>query len=135
MENELIIDGTNATMGRLASYAAKQALLGKKITIVNCEEVVIIGNKQDIVEKYKRKIAMGGAGLKGPKVQRNPERILKKTIRGMVSHKEGRGRDAVKRIICYNKVPKEYESAKKIHAGKEKRGKFMTLKELVEMVK
>ena len=29
-----IIDGTNAVLGRLASYAAKQALLGEEIVIV-----------------------------------------------------------------------------------------------------
>ena len=29
--NEIVIDGTNALLGRLASYAAKQAILGRKV--------------------------------------------------------------------------------------------------------
>jgi len=32
---EIIIDASNATLGRLASYTAKQALQGKKIIIVS----------------------------------------------------------------------------------------------------
>jgi large subunit ribosomal protein L13 len=135
MENELIIDGANATMGRLASYAAKQSLMGKKIIIVNADEVVIIGNRKDISEKYKRKFAMGGAGLKGPKIHRSPEKILKRSIRGMLSHKEGRGREAIQRVMCYNQTPDKYKDVKKIHAGKEKKGKFITLNELVKMIK
>lgn len=135
MDNEIVIDGIHATMGRLASYAAKQALIGKNIVIVNANEVVIVGNKKEIAKRYKRKIAMGGASLKGPKIQRNPERILKRTIRGMVPHKFGRGSDAMERIMCYNEIPEKYKDVKKVHAGKEKKGKFITLKELVELIK
>ena len=36
MTEKLIIDANNAVMGRLASYVAKQAMLGKEIVIVNC---------------------------------------------------------------------------------------------------
>ena len=45
MKNQIVIDATNATMGRLASYVAKQALLGKQIAIVNSEKAIITGNK------------------------------------------------------------------------------------------
>jgi len=38
-------------MGRLASFAAKEALLGQKVVIVRCEDLVISGshirNKRD----------------------------------------------------------------------------------------
>ena len=43
-----IIDGENAVMGRLASYVAKQALQGEEISIVNCNKVLITGNKKFI---------------------------------------------------------------------------------------
>jgi large subunit ribosomal protein L13 len=49
-----IIDGKNATLGRLASYAAKEALKGEEIAIVNCGETIITGNKQDIKNKFLR---------------------------------------------------------------------------------
>ena len=41
-----IIDGKGAILGRLASYAAKQALKGEEIVVLNCEEVIITGNKK-----------------------------------------------------------------------------------------
>ena len=131
---KIIIDGKHATMGRLASYVAKQAMLGKEVIIVNSNEVVIIGNKKDILSKYFRKFSLGGSSLKGPKVAKNPESLLKRTIRGMLDHKQGRGHDAFKRIKCYNSIPEEYKDSKKILAGKEKRGKFITLSQLFEII-
>jgi len=50
-----IIDGKNAVLGRLASYAAKEALKGEDIVILNCEHVIITGNKRDIRETFERK--------------------------------------------------------------------------------
>lgn len=134
-KTEIVIDGKNASMGRLASYSAKQAMLGKNIVIINANEVIIIGHKKDIIKRYLRKVRLGGSSQKGIKIIRTPERILKKTIRGMLSHKQQRGKDALSRIMCYNKVPEKYKEVKKIKAGKEKHGRFMTLKELVKELK
>lgn len=135
MEKQIVIDGTHATLGRLSSYAAKQALLGNKIVIVNANEVVLIGPKNNLVDHYKTKVSRGGTSLKGSKMQRSPERILKRTIRGMLSHKQGRGSQALDNIMCYNETPAEYKEVKKIIAGKEKTGKFMTLRELAGLIK
>ena len=41
-----IIDGKNAVLGRLASFVAKEALKGEEIVIVNCDEIMITGNKK-----------------------------------------------------------------------------------------
>ena len=49
-----IIDGTNAILGRLASYTAKELLKGEEIIIVNCEKIIITGNKKNIEENFKR---------------------------------------------------------------------------------
>ena len=99
----IIIDGKNAILGRLSSYTAKQALRGEEVVIVNCESVIITGNKKDISEK-----------------------IVKRAIRGMLpSHRTGRGREAFEKIRGYVGVPKEFESRKKISAGKEKGYKFI----------
>ncbi len=37
----MIIDANNMILGRLASFAAKKALLGEKIDVINCEKAVI----------------------------------------------------------------------------------------------
>jgi len=133
--NKVVIDGTHATMGRLASYSAKQALQGKDIIIVNANEVVITGRKEDILSKYQDLIEKGGYSLKGPKIIRTPERILKRTIRGMLPHKQARGKMALSKVICHNETPEEFKEVKKIRAGKEKRGKFISLRELVKLLR
>jgi len=80
---EVLIDGKNAVMGRLASYVAKQALLGKDVIIINSNEVIITGRKEDIFRKYSELFKKGGSSQKGPKISRTPERILKRVVRGI----------------------------------------------------
>jgi large subunit ribosomal protein L13 len=133
--SKVIIDGSHATMGRLSSYSAKQALLGKDVVIVNANEVVIVGRKEDILKKYQILVEKGGYSLKGPRIHRTPERLLKRVIRGMLPHKQVRGKDALNKVKCYNDTPEEFKEVKKIKAGKEKRGKFISLKELASLLK
>jgi len=128
-----IIDGTNAVMGRLASYVAKEALKGEEINIVNCERVLISGNKKMIEREFHEKRSRFGSSQKGPKLIKVSERMVKQVIRGMLpNHREGRGREAWKRIRCYNKLPKEFEGKKMIKAGKEKAGKYHEVKEFAK---
>ena len=122
----IIIDGKNAILGRLSSYTAKQALRGEEVVIVNCESVIITGNKKDIKKKFLQSKRRVGSGQQGPKISGLSEKIVKRAIRGMLpSHRTGRGREAFKKIRCYVGVPKEFESRKKISAGKEKGYKFI----------
>ncbi len=125
-----IIDATNASLGRLASYAAKQALLGKEIVIVNCSEAVITGNRKMIISEYLVTRQRGGSSMRGPFFPKQPERIVKRTIRGMLPHRQGRGEAAMQRIMCYNHTPQEYKDSKKILAGKEKTTTTLKLSEL-----
>ncbi len=134
-QNKIVIDGTNATLGRLASFIAKKSLQGEEIVIVNSDKIIITGNSEDIIKKYRKKVKKGGSSQKGPKILRTPERILKRTIRGMLKHKKNRVKEGFKKIRCYNKVPKEYEEIKKISSGKEKRSNYITLAELSKNIK
>jgi len=127
-----IIDGTNATLGRLASYVAKQSLKGEEIVILNCDKIVISGNKKFSQNKFLEKRSKVGASQKGPKVSKLNDRIVMRTIRGMLpDHRRGRGKEALKRVKCYIGIPKEFEDKKKISAGKEKGIKLITIRELV----
>ena len=134
IQGKIIIDAANSPLGRLASFSAKQALLGKEIIILNCEAAVISGMKPSIISKYKQARTRGGSARKGPNFPKIPERLVKRTIRGMLSYKEGRGRDAMKKIMCYNNTPKEYENAEKISLQKIFNVKTMALKELSEKI-
>jgi len=134
MNEKLIIDATDAPLGRLASYAAKQALLGKNIVILNCESSIISGNKKSVIKEYTKARQRGGSSLKGPHFPKSPERIVKRTIRGMLSYKQGRGSSAFKRIICYNAMPIEYQSVNKLSLQKELKINKITLKELSKKI-
>lgn len=129
-----IIDGKNAILGRLASYVAREALKGEEIAIINCEQIVITGKKQNIKNELEAKRGRVGSTEKGPKVSRTSEKIVKRTIRGMLpNYRTGRGRVAFKRIKCYVGTPKEFEEGKKISAGKEKNlGKIVRIKEIAK---
>jgi large subunit ribosomal protein L13 len=111
----MIIDGKDAILGRLSAYAAREALKGEEIAIVNCEQIIITGNRKNIEEGLEAKRKRVGSTQKGPKVSRMSEKVVKRTIRGMLpNYRTGRGRDAFKRIKCYVGVPKEFEAGKKI---------------------
>lgn len=127
----LVLDGKDMVLGRLASYAAKQALLGKEIIVVNCNEIVITGRPRTTILEYKDSRQRGGASLNGPFFPKYPERIVKRTIRGMLSYKQGRGRDALKEIKCYNEIPPEFEKTEKVLIEKPKKGvRTIKLKDL-----
>ena len=129
----IVIEGKNAVLGRMASYAAREALKGEEIAIVNCEQIIITGNKEDIQEYLESKRKRVGSTQKGPKVSRTSEKIVKRTIRGMLpNYRTGRGRDAFKRIKCYVGVPKEFEAQKKIiiEATPQSKNKIVKVKEV-----
>ena len=44
-----IVNGENAVMGRLASYVAKEAMKGEEFAVVNCEKVIITGDKKAFI--------------------------------------------------------------------------------------
>ena len=131
---EIIIDAKNAALGRLASFAAKQALSGNKIVIINCDECIISGKPRSIILEYSDMRKKGGAIQRGPLFPKIPEKVVKRTIRGMLPYKKERGKDALKRIKCHDKIPVEYVERKMIKAGKEKKGKSIKLKELSEEI-
>ena len=119
-----VIDGENAVLGRIASYAAKQALLGNNVVVVNCDKIVISGRRARTVADYKITRSRGGHSQKGPLFPRMPARIVKRTIRGMLSHKEGRGASAFKKIKCYENIPKEFSESKREHVSTSTHGKI-----------
>ncbi len=130
MNKEIIIDAKGAILGRLASFAAKQALIGKNVIVVNCQEALITGKAKSVIEDYRKARKKGGANLRGPYFPKHPEKIVKRTIRGMLAHRQTRGAEALKRIRCYNDLPEKYLEAGKILAGKEKNTKTISLLEL-----
>ena len=128
--NKIIIDATDGILGRIASFAAKEALLGKDVIIVNCNDSALTGTKRATLAKYKKARARGGAAIKGPHFPKSSERIMKRTIRGMLPYKKGRSGTAFKKIKCYNEMPEEFKDAKKISMKREMKVKTIKLSEI-----
>jgi len=126
----MIIDGQGCVLGRLASYVAKQTLKGERIEIVNCNKVIISGRKKDIEKTFTEKRGRVGSGQKGPQPIKTSDRMVKRAIRGMLPNfREGRGREAFRKITCYVGVPKEFEEKKKVSIAKEGKQKFSRVEE------
>ncbi|HLC33103.1 MAG TPA: 50S ribosomal protein L13 [Candidatus Nanoarchaeia archaeon] len=115
---EINIDATNGIAGRIASYAAKQALLGHTVNIFNSERAIISGSPSAVREKYYHRIFKTGQPNKGPFISRMPDRFLRRIVRGMVEHKQGRGGEAFERIMCYIGVPVAFKDKKLVHVAK-----------------
>ena len=134
----MIINAENSILGRLATYAAKQSLLGEKIIVVNCEKAIITGNKKDILEGFLDKIRRGNP-FKGPFYPRRADMIVRRTIRGMLPRRKSRGRDAYKNIICFLGVPDNLKNEKMIslenaNINKLKDLKYLQLKEISRII-
>jgi len=110
----IIIDATDTVLGRMASFAAKKALAGEEVVIVNAEKAIITGNKEDIFKRYKTRRDVGDR-YHGPFFPRMPDRIVRRAIRGMLPYKSGKGREAYKRIKVFIGVPKEYKDKEMVN--------------------
>ncbi len=120
-------------MGRLASFVAKELLKGEEIAIVNCSDVVITGNKKYLKDEFYQKRNRFGSSQKGPKQHKTSEKIVKRAVRGMLpNHRMGRGKEAFKRIKCYNKIPKEFEGKEFIKLKQDKKRKTNKIKEFTK---
>ena len=134
MNEQIIIDAKDGVVGRIASYAAKQALFGKKVIILNCNEALITGRRNMILEHYSHMRSRGKGAQKGPIIPRVAEKLMKRTVRGMLEYTQKRGEAALDRVICYNKVPKEFESAKKISMVRELKIRTVKLGEIAKII-
>ncbi len=101
-----VIDASNHILGRLSSYIAKRLLEGEKIVVVNAEKAIITGNPENVFERYKEKYDRGSKE-KGPYFPRHPEKIFKRTVRGMLPWKSKRGREAYRRLRVFIGIPEE----------------------------
>lgn len=104
------IDAENAILGRLCTEAAKYLLEGHAVNILNCEKVVISGKKHSVLREYRemQKKHTHTNPRRGPFHPKRPDRIVRRTVRGMLPWKKSRGREAYHRLLTYIGVPKEF---------------------------
>lgn len=129
----VLIDASYGVLGRIAARAAKTALNGDEVYVFNVEKIVISGSRKYLFERYLQRIQRGHI-VSGPFFPKTPKGIVKRAIRGMISYKTGRGRDALKRVKVFEGVPQEFLNEKMESPSKFKYDfkskKYLTVKQL-----
>lgn len=105
----IIVDAKGLILGRLASNIAKLLLQGETVIILNAEKAAISGKKQHIVQDAKTFLEVGHP-RKGPLHPRRPDRIVSRTVRGMLPRRKPKGIEAYKRLRVYLGAPLEFEN-------------------------
>ena len=132
-----LINAEGLIVGRMASQVAKKLLNGEKVIIVNAEKAVISGRKKSKVAEAKEFLEVG-APMRGPFHYRRPDRILRKTVRGMLPFKQPKGKTAFKKLKVFMSVPEDLRdqpmiTVKEANAAKLK-GPHFTLAELAKEI-
>lgn len=131
----IVLDATSTIVGRLASHAAKQALNGSTVSVINCEKAIMTGRKTWILPTYATIRNERGQIRHGPYYHRRSDMFVRRIIRGMLPWNKQRGQEAFRRIMCYVGVPPQLRDAKaetlpKAHVTKLSTPNFVTIAEL-----
>jgi large subunit ribosomal protein L13 len=109
-----IVDATGRNLGRLASRIATVLIgkhkpeytpgvdLGDNVVVTNCEKIVVTGKKLDDKIYYHHSGYPGGIkqiNLRGM-LERNPDRVIRKAVWGMLPHNK-LGRRLLKKLKIY----------------------------------
>jgi large subunit ribosomal protein L13 len=103
-----IINGEGLILGRLCSKVAKRLLNGERIIIVNAEKIIISGKRKTKVAEAHKFLEVGSPE-RGPFHSRRPDRIVRKTVRGMVPWRQPKGKTAYKKLKVYLGVPDAFK--------------------------
>jgi large subunit ribosomal protein L13 len=96
---DVVVDARDCILGRVASQVAERAMDGERVAVVNAERAVITGRESDVKEKFQARREHGSD--RGPMYPKRPDRIFKRSIRGMVPYKTDRGREAFENVRVY----------------------------------
>lgn len=116
----VVVDGTDHIAGRLSSMVSKLLLDGNRVSIINCEKIMISGTRKSIIKEYREFLEISSIlnPKHGPFHPRRPDTIISRMIRGMLPRKKPSGREAHKRLRAYIGSPKELHSIKRLQFKK-----------------
>ena len=107
---DVVVDASDCILGRVASQVAERSLDGERVAVVNAEQAVVTGREEQIKEKYQDRREHGSD--RGPYYPKRPDRIFKRSIRGMLPYKRQRGREAFENVRVY--VGNPYDEAERL---------------------
>ncbi|MFW9925542.1 MAG: 50S ribosomal protein L13 [Candidatus Thorarchaeota archaeon] len=115
-ESVKVFDAENMVVGRLGAKAAKAAILGEQVVVVNAEKAIITGDRRTVIDAWKEKFNVKTSynPKRGPLHERRPDKMVRKIFRGMLPWPTPRGKAAYKRIKVYIGVPDQYAKSEKI---------------------
>ncbi|HEX9709788.1 MAG TPA: 50S ribosomal protein L13 [Candidatus Thermoplasmatota archaeon] len=134
----LVIDADGVVLGRAATHIAKALLSSAdtRVAVINAEKALITGSPKGIEARYHQRRTVGKE-RRGPFYPSRPERIFKRAVRGMLPFKQDRGREAYKRLKCYNGVPREFAGVKAErpkHATTVRTARYITLAQVAQSI-
>lgn len=132
----VVYDASDQILGRLASRVAKRLLEGEQVVVVNAERAVITGGRKAILREYRQKRRVGSQ-RKGPFFPKRPDRILRRTVRGMLPSQRRRGQEALERLRVFVGVPADVDVEDAVTAEASVEGKtttYITLEELSSLL-
>ncbi len=108
-----VVDASGLVLGRAASVIAQRLLRGELIVVVNAEKSVVTGSRASVLGHYRESRARGSV-RSGPHFPRYPDRIFRRTVRGMLPHLKTRGKEALDRLTVHIGVPPELSGVARV---------------------
>ncbi|MFQ5496344.1 MAG: 50S ribosomal protein L13 [Nitrosopumilus sp.] len=122
-DRPIVVDGTDHIAGRLASNVAKLLVKGNRVSIVNCEKIMLSGSRANHIKEYREFLEINSIinYKHGPVHQRRPDTVIAKMIRQMLPFdRKPSGKLSYQRLRTYIGSPTEIKSLEKIQFEKAK---------------
>jgi large subunit ribosomal protein L13 len=104
-----VVNAERLILGRMSSKVAKKLLNGEEVVIINAEKTVISGKKKSKILEAHVFLEVG-APERGPFHYRRPDRIVRKTVRGMLPMDKVKGKNALAKLQVFLGVPEELKN-------------------------
>jgi large subunit ribosomal protein L13 len=122
-DRPIVVDATDHIAGRLASNVAKLLINGNRVSVVNCEKIMMSGTRSNQIKEYREFLEINSVinPKHGPVHYRRPDTLMAKMIRQMLPYdRKPSGKEAHQRLRTYIGSPKEIKSLEKIQFEKAK---------------
>ena len=121
VDRPVVVDATNHIAGRLASNVAKLLLQGQRVTVVNCEKIMMSGKRETQIREYREFLEINSIinYKHGPVHYRRPDTMMAKMIRQMLPFDRKPSRKlAFARLRTYIGAPNDTKPIEKIQFEK-----------------
>ena len=136
LSKPIVVDGTHLIAGRVSSNVAKLLRKGNRVSIINCDKIMMSGRKAKVISEYEDFLKIHSIihPQHGPFHPRRPDTIMKRMIRGMLPTEKPSRKTDLARLRTYISVPKEVRGLERIQFEKTKitkdSSKYTTMAEL-----